>query len=108
MNGQALVGAAIVQPDGIADDGALLLEGGHILGIVARDAVPAGYDTVALEGGWLLPGFIDTQVNGGGNILLNDQPDVEGIRAIASAHRRFGTTGLLPTLISDDADVVDA
>ena len=108
MNGHALVGAAIVQPDGIADDGALLLEGGHILGIVARDAVPAGYDTVALEGGWLLPGFIDTQVNGGGNILLNDQPDVEGIRAIASAHRRFGTTGLLPTLISDDADVVDA
>lgn len=108
MSRQALVGAAIVQPDGIAEDSALLIESGRIVGIVARDVVPTGYETVALEGGWLLPGFIDTQVNGGGDVLLNDRPDVEGISAIARAHRRFGTTGLLPTLISDDATVVDA
>ncbi|WP_298395514.1 N-acetylglucosamine-6-phosphate deacetylase [Sphingobium sp.] len=108
MNRQALVGAAIVQPEGIANDGALLIEDGRIVGVVARDAAPAGYETVALAGGWLLPGFIDTQVNGGGDVLLNDRPDVAGIRAIAQAHRRFGTTGLLPTLISDDAAVVDA
>jgi N-acetylglucosamine-6-phosphate deacetylase len=107
MSRQALVGAAIVQPDGITDDGALLVEGGRIIGIVACDAVPAEYETVALEGGWLLPGFIDTQVNGGGDVLLNDKPDLEGIRVIAQAHRRFGTTGLLPTLISDDAAVVE-
>ncbi|MFC3443534.1 N-acetylglucosamine-6-phosphate deacetylase [Sphingobium rhizovicinum] len=108
MSRQALVGAAIVRPDRIVDDGALLIEDGRIVGVVARDAVSEGYETVALEGGWLLPGFIDTQVNGGGDVLLNDRPDVGGIRAIAQAHRRFGTTGLLPTLISDDADVVDA
>jgi N-acetylglucosamine-6-phosphate deacetylase len=108
MSVQALVGAAIVRPDGIMDDGALLIEGGRIIGIVGRDAVPDGCETVALEGGWLLPGFIDTQVNGGGDVLFNDRPDVDGITAIARAHRRFGATGLLPTLISDDADVVDA
>ena len=33
-------------------------------------------------------------------------PTVETIRAIGAAHRRFGTTGFLPTLISDDLDVV--
>jgi N-acetylglucosamine-6-phosphate deacetylase len=54
----------------------------------------------------LLPGFIDSQVNGGGGVLFNDAPSVEAIRAIGAAHRRFGTTGFLPTLISADLDVV--
>jgi N-acetylglucosamine-6-phosphate deacetylase len=54
----------------------------------------------------LLPGFIDSQVNGGGGVLFNDAPTVETIRAIGQAHRRFGTTGFLPTLISADLDVV--
>ncbi len=54
-------------------------------------------------GAWLAPGFIDVQVNGGGDVLFNDNPTPEGIAAIAAAHRRFGTTGLLPTLISDTA-----
>lgn len=108
MSVTALVGAEIVQPQGIAQDHALLIEGAHIVDVVPRDALPPGCGAIGLEGGWLLPGFIDTQVNGGGDVLLNDRPDVEGIRAIAQAHRRFGTTGMMPTLISDDADVVDA
>src|SRR5215469_2789695 len=49
----------------------------------------------------LAPGFIDMQVNGGGGVLLNDQPTADGMRAIARAHRRFGTTACLPTLITD-------
>jgi N-acetylglucosamine-6-phosphate deacetylase len=52
---------------------------------------------------WLVPGFIDIQVNGGGDALFNDRPTPETIRAIVAAHRRFGTTALLPTLISDSA-----
>ena len=52
-------------------------------------------------GTWLAPGFIDVQVNGGGDVLFNDTPTPDGITAIAAAHRRFGTTGLLPTVISD-------
>ena len=54
----------------------------------------------------MLPGFIDTQVNGGGGVLFNDDPSVDSIIEIGRAHRRFGTTGFLPTLISDDLDVV--
>src|SRR5690606_36739206 len=59
-----------------------------------------------LEGGWLLPGFIDVQVNGGGGVLFNNDPSPEGIAAIGRAHRRFGTTGFLPTLISDRPEVM--
>ncbi|EQB12794.1 N-acetylglucosamine-6-phosphate deacetylase [Sphingobium lactosutens] len=108
MSVTALVGAEIVLPDGIAQDHALLIEGARIVDVVRRDALPPGCGEIELQDGWLLPGFIDTQVNGGGDVLLNARPDVEGIRAIAEAHRRFGTTGMMPTLISDDADVVDA
>ena len=60
-----------------------------------------------LQGGVLIPGFIDTQVNGGGGVLFNDDPTAEGVAAIGAAHRRFGTTGFLPTLISDDLEVID-
>jgi branched-chain amino acid transport system ATP-binding protein len=54
-----------------------------------------------LDGALLAPGLIDVQVNGGGDVLFNDEPTIPGVRKIAAAHRRFGTTGLLPTLISD-------
>ena len=69
-------------------------------------AVTPAADTLAdreidLDGGWLLPGFVDTQVNGGGGVLFNDQVDVAAIAAIGAAHARYGTTAFLPTLISD-------
>ncbi len=64
-------------------------------------------DVYDLGGQLLLPGFIDTQVNGGGGVLFNDSTNVSGIRSIAEAHRQFGTTGFLPTLISDELDVVE-
>jgi len=108
MTRLALTGAAIVTPDAAIDGHALLIDGAQIAGLARDDAMPAGFEAVDLGGGWLLPGFIDTQVNGGGDILFNDQPTPGGIAAIAAAHRRFGTTGLLPTLISDDLPVVAA
>lgn len=103
----ALVGAALVLPDRVVRDGALLLAQGRIAAVVDAADIPADCPRRDLGGGWLLPGFIDTQVNGGGDVLFNDCPTVDGIRTIAMAHRRFGTTGLLPTLISDHGTVVD-
>src|ERR1700759_2968394 len=55
----------------------------------------------------LAPGFIDIQVNGGGGVLLNDQPTAVGVRRIIEAHRRGGTTGCLPTLITDRREVIE-
>jgi N-acetylglucosamine-6-phosphate deacetylase len=102
----ALSGARILADGVWRDDHALLMQGGIIKDVVAAHAVPSAVDVHVLGGGILIPGFIDTQVNGGGGILFNDQPSVDGIAAIAAAHRRFGTTALLPTLISDDLSKV--
>ena len=104
----ALTGARIVLPDTVAEGQALLIDGERIAGIAPVDGLPIDCQRHDLGGGSLLPGFIDVQVNGGGDVLFNDEPSVAGIRTIAAAHRRFGTTGLLPTLISDYPDVVDA
>jgi len=81
---------------------AVIIEGAVIAGLVRRGDLPDGMPRRDLpEGTWLAPGFIDVQVNGGGDVLFNDTPSPAGIARIAAAHRRFGTTGLLPTLISD-------
>jgi N-acetylglucosamine-6-phosphate deacetylase len=74
-----------------------------------RHALPPGLPVTQLPAGvWLAPGFIDVQVNGGGDVLFNDNPTREGIAAIVAAHRRFGTTALLPTLITDTAEKMRA
>jgi N-acetylglucosamine-6-phosphate deacetylase len=86
-------------------DCAVIVEDMQIKAVVARRDVPAGMRVQALAPGALLaPGFIDCQVNGGGDVLFNDNPSPEGIAAIAAAHRRFGTTSLLPTLITDTTE----
>jgi N-acetylglucosamine-6-phosphate deacetylase len=70
--------------------------------VVRHDALPGDLPIHELPPGvWLAPGFIDLQVNGGGDVLFNDAPTPQTIRKIVAAHRRFGTTALLPTLISD-------
>ena len=104
----ALTNAAVMTPAGVVDGQALLIDGATIVGLVDRARIPAGAVVEDLAGGLLVPGFIDTQVNGGGGVLFNDAPTVETIAAIGAAHRPFGATGFLPTLISDDLDVVDA
>jgi N-acetylglucosamine-6-phosphate deacetylase len=104
----ALINGRILAGDSIADGMAVIVDRDRIAAVVpAGDAAPAT-DRVDLEGRLLLPGFIDTQVNGGGGVLFNDDPSVDAIARIGQAHRRFGTTGFLPTLISDDLRVVRA
>lgn len=99
----------ILTESGFVEDRALLVEGGRILELVeAGDPrVSSAEHRVDLGGDMLVPGFIDTQVNGGGGVLFNEQPTVEAIRAIGAAHRKYGTTGFLPTLITDDLERVE-
>lgn len=80
---------------------ALVIRGGIVEGIVAPGHVPGDAAVVELAGGLIVPGFVDLQVNGGGGVMLNDRQDVETIRTICQAHAPFGTTALLPTLITD-------
>ena len=101
----ALINARVMLPSGLRDDVCVVIDGADIRAV--SSSPPAEARIVDCGGRLLLPGFIDTQVNGGGGKLFNDDPSVETIRTIAAAHRRFGTTGLLPTLISDDLSVVE-
>lgn len=99
---EVLVNGRVLTPEGLVA-ATVVIEGDRIAEVRPPIANERGTD---LAGDYLLPGFIDTQVNGGGGVFFNDTPTVEGIAAIGAAHRRFGTTGFLPTLISDDLSAV--
>jgi N-acetylglucosamine-6-phosphate deacetylase len=101
VNGRILTGAGLVSGTAVLISGSRIEALTDVADARCRDAV-----MVDLAGQLLLPGFIDVQVNGGGGVLFNDDPSLESIRAIGAAHRRFGTTGFMPTLISDDLDAI--
>lgn len=99
---RAIAASKIFDGSRLHDDCAVVFQGARIIGIAPQAAVPGSTVVRRLPyGAWLAPGFIDTQVNGGGDVLFNDEPSPEGIAAIVKAHRRFGTTALLPTFLSD-------
>lgn len=102
-----LASARVLVGREILGDRVVVLDGPVIRDIARPSDAPEG-KTHDLDGALLLPGFIDVQVNGGNGRLFNDSPDVETIRHIGEAHRRYGTTGFLPTLISDELDVIAA
>lgn len=101
----AITGARIFDSATWHDDAALLIEFGYVAGIVPASEIPANAERVTLSGGMIVPGFIDLQVNGGGGILFNNDTSLDAIRTICAAHAQFGTTALLPTLITDTAEV---
>ncbi|NII55740.1 N-acetylglucosamine-6-phosphate deacetylase [Luteibacter sp. SG786] len=103
----ALVNGRVLTDNGFQGGFAVLVDDGTISGLaLPSDPRVRAAQRHDLGGRTLLPGFIDCQVNGGGGVLFNDAPTVDTIRRIGEAHARFGTTGFLPTLISDDADVM--
>jgi N-acetylglucosamine-6-phosphate deacetylase len=97
---EALIGARIFDGERLLDDHAVVIDGARIAAVRPVDGLDPALPRQHVAG-LLAPGFIDVQVNGGGGVLLNDAPTVEVIRTIGAAHRRFGTTGFLPTLITD-------
>jgi N-acetylglucosamine-6-phosphate deacetylase len=98
----ALVNGKVLLDGGLTRGQAVLVAAGRIQGVVDDARLPQGARRVDLKGGLLAPGFIDLQVNGGGGVLFNDAPDPATIARIGRAHRRYGTTGFLPTLITTD------
>lgn len=101
----ALTGCRIFTGESFLEDHAVVIVDEHIHAVLPR-ADTQGLDMRDLGGGLLAPGFIDVQVNGGGGALLNDNPSVETVRTIATAHRRFGTVGMLPTVITDAPGII--
>ena len=105
---KVLYGARIFDGERLHDDYALVAEGAAIQALVRFEDRPRGGEQIDLGGGVLSPGFIDWQINGGGGVLFNAEPTVEGIAAIAAAHRRAGVTAFLPTVVTDAPRVLAA
>ncbi|OMH33889.1 N-acetylglucosamine-6-phosphate deacetylase [Motiliproteus sp. MSK22-1] len=115
----ALTECRIFTGECILDDHAVIIKDGRINKLLPSSDLDSsdfnnspGTDSslrvYRLNGELLAPGYIDTQVNGGADVLFNDAPSVDSIRAIGAAHRRFGTTAFLPTLISDSREKMEA
>lgn len=107
MTRLALTGGRVMTATGLRDGIVVEIEGSRIAAMTPIEALARDVPRRELDGGLLLPGFIDTQVNGGGGVLFNDAPTVDTIARIGAAHRLYGTTGFLPTLISDDLATVE-
>ncbi|SDD21701.1 N-acetylglucosamine-6-phosphate deacetylase [Aquimonas voraii] len=106
---QQLVRAArVLSTQGWLEQAAVGIDGGRIAWLGPSARAPQAQTEWDLGEAMLAPGFIDLQVNGGGGVLLNDDSSVSAMRRIAAAHRRFGTTGILPTLISDTPEATRA
>jgi N-acetylglucosamine-6-phosphate deacetylase len=101
MSAFFLTGAAVLCEGAWQTGRGVLIEGGLIRALLPEHESVIAERVVLPPGSLLAPGLIDLQVNGGGGLLFNDSPTAETARAIAAAHRRLGTTGILPTLITD-------
>ena len=97
----------IFDGDRFHDDSALLVAGDKVVGVVPLSEVPAQTSKGLVEADLLCPGFVDWQVNGGGGVLLNEDPTAKAMADIARSHLAFGTTALLPTVITDTPRVTE-
>ena len=98
---KALINGRIFTGEKILHQHVLLVEKGHIIDIVPEHLLPQVKDCYDLNGSLLAPGFIDVHVNGAAGALLNHQPSAQALQTIAQAHREYGTTAFLPTLMTD-------
>ncbi len=97
----ALVAPRIFDGENWHHDAALLIRNGLVENIVPAAKVPPGLDVERLDAGFVAPGLVDIQVNGGGGVLFNNDPCVNAIATICQTHARFGVTSVLVTLITD-------
>ena len=103
---KALTGAKLFTGENFLENKALLIEDKNIAGIVGEAHIPKDFKIQKLNGGMLSPGFIDLQVNGGGGKLFNSSPDKESLNTIIEAHQYFGSTSIMPTVISDSLNIL--
>lgn len=92
----------------LLENHSIIINDGIISQVIDNTELDDDLQTVDLKGCLVAPGFIDTQVNGAAGVLFNNSPNLESIKIIAKTHRKYGTTSLLPTLISDDTKTTES
>ena len=105
MQTQALCGARIFTGSEFLDHHAIVQTAGRVERVCPVDEVEPEIQRLTLHGGVLAPGFIDLQTNGGGGVLFNNAPTIQSLQTMLTAHRKGGTTALLPTLVTDKVSV---
>jgi N-acetylglucosamine-6-phosphate deacetylase len=102
-----LANARVVTPRRVLDPGWLAIDGPTIAAVSGGDPPPgvlAGADGVQdLGGRYVMPGFIDMHMHGGGGAQITTD-DADEILAAVAFHRRHGTTRTLASLVTDDLD----
>ena len=98
---KAFVGADIHDGKILHKGRCLVVDGAGHVSLSKPEDLPEGCPKEDLGGGFITPGFVDLQVNGGGGVMFNDDQSLNALRIIAEAHARTGTTAILPTLITD-------
>lgn len=93
-------GAMVFDGTGLREGG-LSVAGGHV---ADTDSGPVE----RLDGGWLLPGLLDLQVNGGGGHQVSGTTTAADLAMMCRVHERLGATGILPTLITDTPEATAA
>ncbi len=102
---KALTAKRIFTGEEFLQEHVVILAGREISAIVPLATVKPDLPVTDLGDGILAPGFIDVQVNGGGGVNFNDEPNEAGITRMVKAHRKFGTTGIFPTVITDRPEI---
>lgn len=101
----AVVGAAVVTPDTVLDQYAVIVEQESIVAVVPESELPQTLAQHRLDGGYLAPGFIDIHVHGGSRLSFNDA-SVESFEQIGRMLLAAGVTTALPTLSSGPIGVL--
>lgn len=105
---RVLSGATIFDGERWHEGRSVVIREGRVAALAAAEDVPEDLPLSDLDGGMLVPGFVDLQVNGGGGVLFNEATDAESLATLCAAHFPFGTVALLPTLITDTREVTRA
>ncbi len=103
----AITGTRIFDGKAFHDRAALILDGDRIAALVPEAELPSDLPRRPMSG-TLAPGFVDLQVNGGGGRMVDGSTDLTFVRDLCALHRKLGTAGILPTLITDTPAAIAA
>lgn len=101
---QAIINAVVHTGDIIIDKGIIIIENGIILSV--QKEIPSGIETIDLKGNHIAAGFIDIQINGGEKYYFSQIPNEETIQDIYDSSLKYGTTQVLPCLISSSKETI--
>ncbi|MEU3751786.1 N-acetylglucosamine-6-phosphate deacetylase [Streptomyces olivoreticuli] len=100
-----LAGARVVLPTGVVENGRVTVEGRRIADTSVGTSVgaPDAPDALDLTGHWIVPGFVDIHVHGGGGASFSSGDAEEALTAIRT-HRAHGTTTTVASTVTGDLD----